>query len=462
MRYRSEHSALLLPLLAWACASFSAPEDHPPEVSIATFSGRAVSRGETVDVEVTATDPDGAVVAVRLYVDSVGLGVDSTAPYLFRWDTRGERIGQHVLAAVAEDDAGKMSVCRIEVSVRWPDIAPERLDDGWETSTADAEGVDPDRISWMMDHIYAGGYEFLHALLVVRNGKLVVEEYFGTFGRDSLQHLQSTTKSFTSALIGIAIDHGAIGGVDDPMFDYLPEYAYLRNPDKDGITIEHCLMMAAGLEWNEITVPTSDAHNDNMVGHRVSDYVAYVLGKPVVAPPGTQWYYNSGCSMTLGTILKNATGIPADAYAEQLLFGPLGITSWVWERINDGKHVGTHGSLYLRTRDMAKFGQLFLQQGAWNGEQLISAQWVEESTRPRLTVTGDVRYGYQWWFTPLNGYDAPLTSGYGGQHIIFVPARSAVIVTAADYSNAEGIDEQDDKILNLARRWIVPAMAPTT
>jgi CubicO group peptidase (beta-lactamase class C family) len=459
MRYRLSNPALLIPALAWACTFPSAlEEDQPPEVSLAAAPGASVSRGDTVDINVTASDPDGAVAAVWLSVDSVFVGVDSTPPYLFRWATHGERIGRHVITAIAGDASGRTSSRSIEVAIRWPDIAPDQLDDGWATAPASAEGMDAERIRQMMDYMTAGGYEFMHALLVVRHGKLVVEEYFGGFARDSLQHLQSTTKSFTSALIGIAIDRGEIGGVDDPMFDYLPEYASLRTPDKDRITIKDCLMMAAGLEWNEITAPTLDPYNDNMMANRGGDYVAYVLAKPVVAPPGTEWYYNSGCPMTLGAILRTATGVPADTYAEQHLFGPLGISTWVWEYVNRGKNVGTHGSLYLRARDMAKFGQLFLQRGAWNGEQLVSAQWVDESTRPRLTVAGDVRYGYLWWFLRMHGYDAPLTSGYGGQHIILVPALDAVIVTAADYSNAGDVDEQDDEILRLVEQLIVPAM----
>ncbi len=457
MRYRLGFSPLILPLLAWACTFPAALEDPPPDVLLAAPA--SVSRGDTVDIAIIASGPANAVVAVWLSIDGVALGVDTTPPFAFRWDTRGARIGRPVVTATAGDAAARRASRTIEVSVRWPDVAPERLDDGWETAAPSTEGMDAERIGRMMDHIAAGGYAFMHALLVVRHGRLVVEEYFGGFGRDSLQHLQSTTKSFTSALIGIAIDQGAIGGVAQPMFDYLPEYAGLRTPEKDRITIEHCLMMAAGLAWNEITVPTMDATNDNQVGHRVPDYVGYMLAKPVVAPPGTQWYYNSGCPLALGAILKHATGTPADLYAAQHLFGPLGISTWVWERINRGLHVGTHGSLYLRARDMAKFGRLYLQRGAWNGEQVISARWVDESTRPRLTVGGDVRYGYQWWFMHLKGYDAPLTSGYGGQHVILVPALDAVIVTAADYSNADTIDAQDDAILGLADQWIVPALA---
>ncbi|MGD2152196.1 MAG: serine hydrolase, partial [Gemmatimonadales bacterium] len=409
---------LVIPLLVWGCASSSEPDNAAPSVSIAApLAGSTFSRGDTVTVEVTASDPDGVVVAVWLYADNSHLGVDSTSPYLFRWDTRGEDLGRRVLKAVAADDDGWRSDRDVGVRIRWGGLPPEQLEDGWETSTADDEGVDAERLATMVDEIYAGGYEFMHALLVARDGKLVLEEYFGDFDRNTLQHVQSTTKSFTSALVGIAIDRGEIGGVTDPMVDCLPEYAHLFDGGRERITIQHCLMMAAGLEWNEISTPTYDPNNDNIRGHVVADYVAYVLGKPLVEEPGTVWYYNSGCPLTLGAILRSATGMPADDYAEEYLFGPLGIAPVVWPSINNGKHVGTHGSLYVRGRDMAKFGQLFLQDGVWDGEQVISTEWVAESTRPRLTVSGDVRYGYQWWFEEMSGNDVPYTSGYGGQHI---------------------------------------------
>jgi CubicO group peptidase (beta-lactamase class C family) len=454
---------LLLPTLACGCSSSSGPDNYAPDISILTpLAGTTVSRGEIVDFDVSASDPDGAVIAVWLYADGRRVGVDSTSPYLFQWDTRGEDIGRRVLRATALDDGGQVSEDVIGVSVRWGDFAPEQLDDGWETSTAGAEGIDAERLAWMMDEIYAGGHEFMHALLVARNGKLVFEEYFGDFERNTLQHVQSTTKSFTSALVGIAIDRGEIGGVNDPMVDYLPEYAHLFDGDKVGITIQHCLMMAAGLEWNEISTPTLDSTNDNIMGHMVPDYVAFVLAKPLVQEPGTVWYYNSGCPLTMGAILRNATGMPADDYAEQHLFGPLGVAPVVWPSINNGRHVGTHGSLYVRGRDMAKFGQLFLRDGVWGGEQVISAEWVAESTQPRLTVWGYVRYGYQWWFEEMSGYDVPYTSGYGGQHIFIIPELDAVIVTAADYSNTDGLGEQTGRIMRLVEYWIVPALLPAT
>jgi CubicO group peptidase (beta-lactamase class C family) len=308
----------------------------------------------------------------------------------------------------------------------------------------------------MIDEILAGGYEFLHAILVARNGKLVLEEYFGQFGRNTPQHVQSTTKSVTSALIGIAIDRGEIGGVTDPMVDYLPEYAHLFDGGKEGLTIQHCLMMAVGLEWNEHSIPYSDPNNDNTIGNRSIDYVAYVLGKPLVHEPGTVWYYNSGCSMTLGAILTNATGLSVDQYTDQYLLGPLGVSYSSWQVMGSG-HFATHGGLYLRARDMAKFGQLFLQDGVWDGEQVISAEWVAESTLPRLTSYAPFRYGYQWWFKEMNGYDVPFTAGGGGQYIYVVPELGLVAVTAADPYVTDYNADAEGRLLSLVERHILAA-----
>lgn len=207
-------SLLVAGTVAWSCSSSTGPDSHPPSVSItAPLAGATFSRGDTVEIAVTASDADGAVVAVRLYADGTYVGVDSASPYQFHWDTWGASIGRSVLRAVAWDDEGATAGHDIGVSIRWAYYPPDRLDDGWETSTLDAEGFDTAGINSTMNNVYAGGYEFMHALLVARNGKLVLEEYFGGFVRDSLQHLQSTTKSFTSALIGIAIDRGEIGSI---------------------------------------------------------------------------------------------------------------------------------------------------------------------------------------------------------------------------------------------------------
>ncbi len=450
-----------LPLVALSCSSSTGTDNQAPHLSIVAPSPGAVYlRGDTVDIQVTASDDDGAVTRVRFYVDGAYLGVDSTSPYLFGWDTRQVAVSEHTLRVVVEDDDGALASGEVELRVGWRYFQPEETGDGWETATLAAEGFDTSSLDEGMDQLYAAGYDdFLHAILVARNGKLVFEEYFRGFRRDSLNHVQSTTKSFTSALVGIAIDKGYIGGVDEPFFDYLPRYAHLRDADKDGITLEHLLTMTPGLEWNEGSVPTLDDSNDNMIGNRGDDYVAYALAKPVVAEPGTAWWYNSGCSMTLGEIVRSATGRSADVFAEQHLFGPLGITDYYWPLMAGG-HVSTHGGLYVRPRDMAKFGQLYLQQGVWNSEQVISEEWVTASTQPYITIWGGIQYGYQWWFEVVHGYDVPYTSGYGGQHIFVVPALGMVVVTAADYSNSGAIGRQTGMIMELFKDGILPAAQP--
>lgn len=467
MNSQGQLSFSLLAVLCLACGRSSStgpeshppsePENHPPSGSVTAPSDGAVFfLGDTVEIDVTASDDDGSVVAVRFYANGEHLATDWAAPYSFTWYTYDTGIGDYVVRATFVDDRGALGSDEVAVRVRWRYYQPEQLADGWEVSSIWEEAFDTLALYNMMDGVHFGDYEFMHGVLIVRNGKLVFEEYFGGFARDSLQHFQSTTKSITSALVGIAIDRGEIGSVTEPLFDYLPQYARLRDAEKDRITIEHCLMMAAGLEWNEHSVPYSDPDNDNSVGNRSDDYVAYVLSKPVVHEPGTQWYYNSGCSMTLGAILLNATGILADEYADRYLFGPLGISRHYW-MVMGGGHLATHGGLFLRMRDMAKFGQLFLQGGAWDGQQVISEEWVAESTRPRMAAEGGTQYGYQWWFLVADGYDVPIAAGGGGQYIFLVPALDMVVVTAA---NPRNVGDQEQRVVSLFLNHILPAALP--
>jgi CubicO group peptidase (beta-lactamase class C family) len=458
-RGRFVYVCLVVPFLAWGCSTSTDADNNRPSIYIASPAhGASFSRGDTVDIDVEASD-DGVVVAVRFYLDGVYIGVDSTSPYQYRWSTIDAVVGLRQLRVVVEDDGGAFASQEIAVWLRWAYFPPEQVVDDWQTSTLHEEGFDTLAIHAMMNTAYGDNFnDFMHAVLVVRNGNLVLEEYFGDFRRHNLNHLQSTTKSFTSALIGIAIDRGYIGGVDDPFFDYLPRYAHLRDADKDSITLEHVLTMTPGLEWNEMFVPTLDASNDNMIGNRGDDYVAYALAKPVIRVPGTEWWYNSGCSMTLGEILRSATGLGADQFASLYLFGPLGIRTYDWP-IMAGGHVSTHGGLYLRPRDMAKFGQLYLQDGMWNGERVISEEWVVASTRPFIGAWGNTQYGYQWWFENVGGYDVRHTSGYGGQYIFVVPELDMVIVTAAGYDQGD-IGQQVWQILTMFRDRVLAAALP--
>ena len=247
------------------------------------------------------------------------------------------------------------------------------------------------------------------------------------------------TKSFTSALIGIAIDQGIIGGVDEKLFDYFPEYAHLAGDGKESITIEHLLTMTTGLEWNGLEVPieSRDPTNDVLKLFFVDDPIEYILAKPLIDEPGIDWYYNGGATFLLGEILHRASGKRMDNFAEQYLFTPLGITDHEWLFVQPDL-VYAAGSLRLRPRDMAKLGYLYLNEGDWEGEQVLSKEWIESSIEPSAIPWWSDGYGYQWWlehFTSNNtSYRAFSAVGWGGQRIIVFPELEMVVVlTGGNY-----------------------------
>ena len=196
----------------------------------------------------------------------------------------------------------------------------------------------------------------------VPGNKLVFEEYFGGTGRNSLSHLQSATKSIVSAIYGVAESNGLVGSAETALFGYFPEYQHLSTPEKEAIQLQHVLTMTPGFAWNEASAPTFGSENDNIAAYASNDYIGYVLSKDVVTAPGNAWNYNSGCPMLLAGIIRNQTGLHIDEFGDQHLLGPLGITDRRWEYQSDGLPLAT-GGLWMRGRDSAKIGQLFLDGG---------------------------------------------------------------------------------------------------
>jgi CubicO group peptidase (beta-lactamase class C family) len=247
------------------------------------------------------------------------------------------------------------------------------------------------------------------------------------------------TKSFTSAIVGLAFDQGYIQNIDQKIFSFFPEYNDLNNEGRDNITLEHLLTMSAGLEWDESSTPYSDPRNDlYQIWHQI-DPIRFVLDNPVVTEPGTQFYYNSGLTNVLGEIVHKAVGVRADDLAHEYLFSPLGITDYQWEELP--KHVlYTSGDLHLRPRDMAKLGELYIKDGMWNGQRILSEWWVEKSTESFINTDPDWvdwDYGYKWWLYTyeINSEHIEIFSakGWGGQNIIVFPSLDMVIVTTAGY-----------------------------
>jgi CubicO group peptidase (beta-lactamase class C family) len=282
----------------------------------------------------------------------------------------------------------------------------------------------------------------LHSLLVIRNGYLVSETYFGPYQQDTRHESYSCTKSFVSTLIGIAVDKAYIDRTDHQIVDFFSERTFANlDKQKEGMTLEDVLTMRSGLDWQE-----GDPAYRAM--YQSPDWVKFVLDKPMALPPGSRFNYCSGCSHLLSAILQQTTGMNTRDLAERYLFKPLGISNVKWDTDAAGIPIGGWG-LQLTPRDMAKLGYLYLRDGQWDGQQIVSAKWVENATQKHAETEGDLGYGYQWWTYPSLAAYAAL--GRNGQMIFVIPGSDLVIVTTAEM-------DSHDEIFQLIEQYILPAV----
>ena len=305
---------------------------------------------------------------------------------------------------------------------------PENIGDGWEVDSLQNTGLPQEDLESELSDVF-DRYKKLHGLLIVKGGKLVLEEYFGGFTRDAKHEVQSASKSFRSALIGIAIDKGYIKSEKEKIFNYLEDYNTYNNQGRESITIENIMTMSSGLEWNEWELPFSDVNNNLNQMYQSSDWIDYVLSQPMSDIPGTRFSYNTGASLLLTNILQRSTGIRADKFADDHLYEPMGMQL----------HLGNLPPLAdgMRPRDMAKFGLLFLNKGKWRGNQIIPEKWINLSTISHGNTNGPSlgwlkNYGYHWWsgIEKIEGKDVFMyaASGNGGQVIAVFPDLDMVTV----------------------------------
>jgi CubicO group peptidase (beta-lactamase class C family) len=369
--------------------------------------------------------------------------------------------------------------CEEDSSTNPPDgnyvyTEPEQTNDGWQTASLSSVGMSTTRIESLVNKIINNTYIEVHSVVVVKNDKLVFEEYFPghdflyngqnfhgayvNFSRNTRHDTHSVTKSFTSALVGIAVDKGLIQSVNDKIFDYFPDYLNLIDPQKEKITIEHLLTMSSGFQWNEWDVSISQNNHDIIRLILSGDPVYYVLNKPVVTEPGTSYYYNGGTVDLLGQIVKRASNMEVQNFSHTYLFGLLGITNYNWQTMYGSGVTCCHGDVYITPRDMAKIGYLFLRKGLWNGTRIISEDWINLSVQNHITppVNWAYGYGYLWWLKKYYSagqiYSSINAEGWGGQQIIIIPSESMVVVfTGANYVTNEPNDE-------IMMRYILPAI----
>jgi len=335
--------------------------------------------------------------------------------------------------------------------------APPWPTKGWPSSTPAAEGMNASPLDAFDRELAAGQYGYVDSMLVIRHGRVVYEKSYDhaadytrlfagkgapgiynyydpgwhPYYKDTKLHtMQSVSKSVTSALVGIAIADGKLPAVDAKVMPLFADYRIPPDPRRDAMTLADVLTMRTGIRWDEGSTDYTDPRNNCAVMEASDDWVRYVLEQPMAADPGSTFVYNSGATELLSYLLAKATGKPADEYARERLFAPLGIESY-WKRTPKGLS-DTEGGLYLTPRDLAKIGFLYLHDGVWDGRQILPEAWVRDSTRAAAkTNEPPYGYGYQWWTISPEKTDQPeafLAWGYGGQLLIVVPKLDLIAV----------------------------------
>lgn len=332
----------------------------------------------------------------------------------------------------------------------------------WKVSTPKEQGLDPMLLAELYND--AGHLETIYSLLVIKNGQLVAEKYFNEGAVDQKARLQSVTKSFTSALVGIALEQGCLESEDQKMMEFFPELVnQISDPRKEQITIRHLLQMRAGYPWEESTQELFDILYK---GFRPSTLVEVALTQD----PDTEFQYSNLSSHILGIIVARACETNLKSYATENLFTPLGIEAVEWN-VHWEDYYGGAAGLYLRARDVAKFGLMYLNQGEFEEKQIIPASWVQKSLQhySQDVNTAGIRngsvgrylrhigYGYQWWFANVDDYPFNLAWGHGGQFIFLLDDYNMVVVVTSDPQHGKHDDQawkQERANINLVGKFI--------
>lgn len=313
----------------------------------------------------------------------------------------------------------------------------------WKYSTPEEHKANSTSINKVLNSLSKD----VHSCVVIRDG-VIISEFFNTgYNNKSVFSLQSVSKSITGALVGIAIDQGLIGSENDYAADYLPELKNAKYKNMKLITIKQLLNNTSGLIGTDSKIWNEWRTSEN--------WIDYILSRPMTANPGAYFEYSTGNSHILGAILEKVTGKTLEEYAKEQIFDKIGITSAYLDTDPQGIGDGGNG-FHMTAYDMARFGLLFLNDGVWEGQQVVPKRWVKESTslKSRRPSTGS-RYGYQWWLKNYGkaGYLGYNAQGFGGQYIFVVPQLDLIVVfTSSRTGSITPYFENVDKIVNACTR----------
>lgn len=334
--------------------------------------------------------------------------------------------------------------------VALPGIRPAHAA-AWPAAEPESLGIAPDLAASLDQGVRSGELPNLHAVFIVRRGKLAVERYFegtddrwGTplgkvaFNATTLHDLRSVSKSVVGLLYGIALAERLVPALDTPVVQAFPAYADLARDERlRGILVSHVLSMTMGLEWNE-DLPYTDSRNSEIAMEQSRDRHRYVLERPVVSPPGQKWRYSGGATAILGHLISRGAGMPLLEFARAKLFSPLGIEQVEWTLGMNGEAAAASG-LRMRAGDLAKIGQLLLQDGVWDGRAVIPKDWMAASFAPRAEAFEGVQYGYHWYLARRRDASmAYMAFGLGGQRLVVIPSLDlAYVIFMGNYYRSD-------------------------
>jgi CubicO group peptidase (beta-lactamase class C family) len=304
--------------------------------------------------------------------------------------------------------------------------------DDWDVFTPQEQGLDPLLVAELYHN--AAELETLYSLLVVKNGYLIAEDYYngGAVGQKTL--VQSASKSYISALVGIALEEDCLSSVDQKMVDFFPELVdQINDTRKKQVTIRDMLQMRAGY-------PDEETNPDYLEALYWGEYPELIVEFPLVSDPGTRFNYSNLTYSWLAIMLHRACGTDLKSYAQEHLFQLMDTEVGDWLQDRDGHYIGS-GGIHVTARDAARFGWLYLNDGEYEGDQIVPADWVRDSLK---TYTKNARnygsslsfrdlgYGYGWWTARAGDQHFSFAWGHGGQLIVLLDELDMVIVTTAD------------------------------
>lgn len=358
----------------------------------------------------------------------------------------------------------------------------------WQTIDPADAGFAPD-LGARLDKLVADKRVWnLHGIVIVRDRRIVLERYFEgednnwgkllgsvRFAPDTLHNLYSVSKSIVALVYGIALAEGKVPPPSAPLYAQFPEYADLVAADerRKQQTIAHVLTMSLGAQWNEIGLVYDSQANDEIGMEMAKDRYRFVLERPVIGPPGKRWHYSGGATALLGRLIARGTARSLADYTRAVLFDPIGLgrTEWVTSKETwvaqqsgggDGEPIAASG-LRMTPRDLARIGQLVLDNGVADGRQVVSADWLAECFAPRVSVNELTRYGYQWYLGDMEFLASGKVRlehwvgcfGNGGQRLYVWPDLDLiVVVTAGNYSDSK----QRLPPIHVVREAVLPSL----